>query len=69
MPWLYGIEWLKWLVKRAVGRRDAAIPSYRDLSSRGLVAGFDTSDVKTALGWQPEATTAGFIARALACHL
>jgi predicted dehydrogenase/nucleoside-diphosphate-sugar epimerase len=69
VPWLYGIEWLKWLVKRAVGGRDAAIPSYSDLSSRGLVARFDTSDVKTALGWQPEATTAGFIARALACHL
>jgi nucleoside-diphosphate-sugar epimerase len=67
--WLYGIEWLKWLVKRAVARGDATIPSYRDLKSRGLVACFDTSDVKMALGWQPEASKPSFIAQALACHL
>jgi predicted dehydrogenase/nucleoside-diphosphate-sugar epimerase len=67
--WRYGMEWLKWLVKRGLGRRDADIPSYRDLKSRGLVARFDTSDVKAALGWQPEAAKAGFIARALASHL
>jgi nucleoside-diphosphate-sugar epimerase len=68
VPWLYGGELLKWLLKRAAGRGDA-IPSYRDLMSRGLVARFDTSDVKLALGWQPEARKAGFIARVLACHL
>jgi nucleoside-diphosphate-sugar epimerase len=67
--WLYGIEWLKWLVKRAVGRREAAVPSYRDLKSRGLVARFDTSDVKAALDWQSEASKAAFMARVLACHV
>jgi nucleoside-diphosphate-sugar epimerase len=69
VAWLYGVECLKWLLKSAVGRRDAGILSYRDLKSRGLVADFDTSDVKASLGWQPVATKAGFIARALACHL
>jgi predicted dehydrogenase/nucleoside-diphosphate-sugar epimerase len=68
VPWLYGVEWVKWLVKRAASR-GAARPSYRDLKSRGLVARFDTADVKSALGWQPEACKADFIARALACHL
>jgi nucleoside-diphosphate-sugar epimerase len=66
---LYGTEWLKWLVKRVAGRRDAAPPSYRDLKSRGLAARFDTADVKAALSWQPEATRSGFIERGLACHV
>jgi nucleoside-diphosphate-sugar epimerase len=65
----YAMEWVKWLVKHATGRRDAAIPSYRDLASRGLVAQFDTSDVKAALGWRPEASKEAFIARTLKCHL
>lgn len=69
VSWLYSVEWLKWLVKGAVGRGGAGMPSYRDLKSRGLVAHFDTSDVKLALGWQPEASKASFMARALACHL
>jgi nucleoside-diphosphate-sugar epimerase len=67
VPWLYGVEWVKWLAKRAVSRA-AARPSYHDLKSRGLVARFDTSDVKLALGWQPEDNKADFIARVLAWH-
>ena len=66
---LYGTEWLKWLVKRAGGRSDAPLPSYRDLKSRGMAAPFDTADVKAALGWQPEASRTGFIERGLACHV
>jgi hypothetical protein len=68
LPWLCGVEWSKWLLKRMLGRRDAGIPSHHDLRSRGLVACFDTSDVKAALGWQPEADKARFIERLLACH-
>lgn len=65
----YAMEWGKWLIKRATGRRNAAIPSYRDLASRGLVAQFDTSDVKAVLGWRPEASREAFIARTLKFHL
>jgi nucleoside-diphosphate-sugar epimerase len=64
---LYGTEWLKWLAKRAAGRY-ASRPSYRDLRSRGMIARFDTADVKAALSWQPEATRTGFVQRGLACH-
>lgn len=56
----------KWLVKRATGRADA-FPSMADLRSRGLVAGFDTSDLK-ALGWRPVADREEFVRKAFAVH-
>ena len=62
------IEIGKWIIKRATGRRDAPFPSYRDLKSRGLVASFDTSDVKRDLQWQPTTDNATFIARGIAIH-
>ncbi len=62
------IEIGKWIIKRATGRRDAPFPSYRDLKSRGLVAPFDTSDVKRDLQWQPTQDGAMFIARGIAVH-
>jgi hypothetical protein len=62
------IEIGKWIIKRATGRRDAPFPSYRDLKSRGLVAPFDTSDVKRDLGWQPVQDWQAFIQRGLAVH-
>lgn len=51
---LFGAEFGKWLIKRAVGRR-APFPSVRDFRSRGLTASFDCSDAVRDFGW---ATTA-----------
>lgn len=65
---LQGEELLKWLVKRASGRRDAERPSLRDFRSRGLVASFDVGDVERDLGWRPEGDRAAFIRRGLAVH-
>ncbi len=62
------IEIGKWIIKRATGRRDAPFPSYRDLKSRGLVASFDTTDVKRDLGWLPIQDTQAFIQRGIAIH-
>lgn len=62
------IEIGKWIIKRATGRRDAPFPSYRDLKSRGLVAAFDTTDVKRDLGWYPIQDTQEFIRRGIAIH-
>ncbi len=53
LGWLAASEGLKWLIKIAIGRRDAVRTSKRDLASRGLVASFDTSAVKRDLNWQP----------------
>ena len=61
------VEIAKWLVKRATGRRDSP-PSFADLKSRGLVARFDTSDIKTELGWQPVADREEFVRRAIEVH-
>jgi predicted dehydrogenase/nucleoside-diphosphate-sugar epimerase len=52
-------EAAKWLLKRAGGRR-SALPSRRDLLSRGLSAPFDCSDVKRDLGWVPVADPVRF---------
>ena len=52
-------EAVKWLLKRAGGRRSAP-PSRRDLLSRGLRAPFDCSDAKRDLGWVPVADPARF---------
>lgn len=62
------IEIGKWIIKRATGRRDAPFPSFRDLKSRGLVAAFDTTDVKRDLGWYPIQDTQEFIRRGIAIH-
>jgi predicted dehydrogenase/nucleoside-diphosphate-sugar epimerase len=62
------IEIGKWIIKRATGRRDAPFPSYRDLKSRGLVAPFDTSDVKRDLGWLPIQDAQEFRQRGIAVH-
>lgn len=55
----------KWLLKRLGGRR-AALPSRRDLLSRGLTASIDCSDAKRDLGWAPEADAVRFRAGAFA---
>lgn len=56
---LYAVEWAKWLLKRAGGRK-VPVPSKRDLASRGLFARFDCSTEKQELGWQPNADEALF---------
>lgn len=64
---LWAVEEAKWLVKR-IGGRKVAPPSLRDLRSRGLVARFDTADVKRDLGWRPLADEAEFVRRAILVH-
>ena len=61
------IELFKWLVKRISGR-DVPLPSYRDLKSRGMMARFDTQDVKETLSWRPVADRGEFIRRAITVH-
>ena len=60
-------EYAKYLVKRVTGRR-VAVPSKRDLLSRGLTATFDCSDAKRDLGWSPVAEPARFRERAILVH-
>ena len=57
----------KWLVKRATGRAVPA-PALRDFLSRGMMAAFDTSDVKRDLGWTPVADRAVFLERGVHIH-
>lgn len=64
---LWAAELGKWVVKR-LGGRAAPLPSRRDILSRGLIATFDCTDAKQALGWQPVADHASFVARAIAVH-
>ncbi|WP_207479350.1 NAD-dependent epimerase/dehydratase family protein [Arenibaculum pallidiluteum] len=64
----FAVELLKWAVKKAAGRKDAAFPNRADLASRGAPARFDTEDIKRDLGWQPVADRARFIERAFAVH-
>lgn len=61
---LYAVEWAKWLLKRAGGRK-VPVPSKRDLASRALFARFDCSTEKRELGWQPNADEALFNQRAI----
>ena len=65
---LFAIEWVKWGVKRLSGRRDVALPSLRDLRSRGLPAAFDCCDAKRDLGWQPVVDHGRFLADGIAVH-
>jgi nucleoside-diphosphate-sugar epimerase len=65
---IYAVEFAKWLVKRAAGRRDAALASLADLRSRGLAAAFDCSDAKRDLGWVPVADRAEFVRRGIAVN-
>lgn len=65
--WQQGVEIVKWLVKRAIGRSDP-VPSVADLKSRGLAASFDTSDIKRDLGWKPVSDRAEFVRKAIEVH-
>jgi len=62
--WLWLEDMGKWAVKRVTGR-DVPMPSRRDFLSRGMMASFDCTDAKRDLGWQPEADTDRFFARAV----
>ena len=57
----------KWAIKRAAGRA-AALPSRRDILSRGMRAPFDCTDARHDLGWTPVADDAVFRARAILVH-
>ena len=64
---LWAEEVVKWLVKRAGGRR-SPLPSRRDILSRGLAATFDCADAKCDLGWAPVADPATFAQLAVQVH-
>jgi predicted dehydrogenase len=64
---LFAVELLKFLIKRFSGRREA-VPSLRDLRSRGLLARFDCSDAIRDLGWQPVADREEFIRTGIEVH-
>jgi predicted dehydrogenase/nucleoside-diphosphate-sugar epimerase len=67
-PWLvWAQEMAKWAIKCA-GGRVTAIPSRRDILSRGLAAAFDCADAKRDLGWSPVADAAVFARLALEAH-
>ncbi len=66
-PWkLAALEAGKWVLKQAVGRRDAVRPTYWDIKSRGLSAPFDTTTEKALLDWTPISDRSVFIERAMA---
>ncbi|HET9146513.1 MAG TPA: NAD-dependent epimerase/dehydratase family protein [Acetobacteraceae bacterium] len=64
---LFASELGKWAIKRA-GGRNPALPSRRDILSRGLSATFDCSDAKRDLGWLPVSDPAAFHDRAIRVH-
>ena len=64
---MYFSELAKWSIKR-IGGRKVAIPSKRDLLSRGMAATMDCSDVKAALDWAPVSDRESFIARSILIH-
>ncbi len=64
---LQAVELGKWLIKRLSGRR-VALPSYRDLKSRGMAAHFDNREAKRDLDWTPVADRREFIRRAIEIH-
>jgi predicted dehydrogenase/nucleoside-diphosphate-sugar epimerase len=59
------VEIVKWMVKRAIIRTDAAFPSYHDLLSRTFRAPLDCSKAKAALNWSPVADENEFIRQAI----
>jgi nucleoside-diphosphate-sugar epimerase len=59
------IEVGKWAIKIGLQKRKAPFPSYRDLLSRGMVASFDSTDIKHDLGWQPENNYDAFVERGI----
>lgn len=63
---LQAVEIAKWLVKRAAGR-EAHLPSYRDILSRGMRAKFDCSDARRDLNWRPVDDLQRFTERAITC--
>jgi nucleoside-diphosphate-sugar epimerase/predicted dehydrogenase len=64
---LFFDEMCKWVLK-AVARRPAPMPSWRDIASRGLRADFDCADAKRELGWCPVADRKTFFERAIGIH-
>ncbi len=58
---------LRWVAKRAIGRRDPLI-SPRDVDSEPLYGVFDTRDIKADLGWSPVSSRQLFIERGLEVH-
>lgn len=65
MPWLQGVEIMKWLIKAAARKQENPFPSWRDLKSRSLRTQLDCSAAKQLLGWAPVATLDPFIAAAI----
>jgi predicted dehydrogenase/nucleoside-diphosphate-sugar epimerase len=64
---LWAGEFGKWAIKAAGGRR-SALPSRRDILSRGLRARFDCGDAKRDFGWVPTVDPRTFSRLAVAVH-
>jgi predicted dehydrogenase/nucleoside-diphosphate-sugar epimerase len=59
---------VKWLLKSRLSRSSPSFPTYRALKSLGCLSGFDCSDVKADLGWNPVAERGRFIDEGLRVH-
>ncbi len=59
---LYASQVAKWLVKKAVGRKDP-FPSWADCNGRSFAAPFDCSVTEAALDWHPESDRSVLLAR------
>jgi predicted dehydrogenase/nucleoside-diphosphate-sugar epimerase len=59
-----GVDIFKWAIKR-IGGRKVGFPSMRDLASRGMRSGFDTSETETVLAWTPVKDRSTFVERGI----
>lgn len=59
---LYTSQVAKWLVKRAIGRKDS-FPRWADCNGRSFASPFDCSVTEAALDWHPESDRAVLLSR------
>jgi predicted dehydrogenase/nucleoside-diphosphate-sugar epimerase len=65
LPGWWVIDVCKWAVKAAARKPENVFPSWRDLATRSLAAGFDCGLAKELLGWNPVADREEFIERGI----
>jgi hypothetical protein len=59
---MYASQVAKWLVKKAVGRKDP-FPRWADCNGRSFASPFDCSVTEAALDWHPESDRSVLLAR------
>ncbi len=62
----YSIDLIKWAAKTALRFPDREFPHYRDWKCRMLIAPFDCTAAKTALGWKPVTDREEFVLKGIA---